>query len=95
MLGFLGFVITDFIHLPGDIYNVGPVAAHNAAVASGSAFQVLTVIAALEFISIVAVKQMYEGSGRQPGEFGTYRPPTLSYNPNHYYFSNAYLCHDY
>jgi light-harvesting complex I chlorophyll a/b binding protein 1 len=70
MLAWLGFVATEFVKLPGDVHNVSPVEAHNAAVASGSAFQVLAFIAALEFISVVAVKEMLEGSGRQPGEFG-------------------------
>jgi light-harvesting complex I chlorophyll a/b binding protein 1 len=70
MLATLGFVITDFLKLPGDVHNVSPVAAHDAAVASGSMFQILTFIVALEFISVVALKQMYDGSGRIPGDFG-------------------------
>jgi light-harvesting complex I chlorophyll a/b binding protein 1 len=69
MLATLGFIITEFIKLPGEVHNVSPVAAHNAAVSSGSGFQVLTFIVACEFVSCVAMKQMYEGSGRQPGEF--------------------------
>ena len=35
MLGFLGFVATEFVKLPGDIHNVGPIEAHNVAVGSG------------------------------------------------------------
>ena len=68
MLATLGFVATEFVHLPD--HNAGSVEAHNIAVADGSAFQVLTVIAALEFIGIVALKQTLEGSGRLPGDFG-------------------------
>lgn len=70
MLAWLGFVATEFVKLPGEVHNVGPVAAHNAAVASGSAFQVLSAIAALEFISSVALKETLDGSGRKPGYFG-------------------------
>lgn len=68
MLATLGFVITEFATLPN--HQVGSVAAHNIAVADGSAFQVLTVIAALEFIGCVALKQTIDGSGRKPGDFG-------------------------
>jgi hypothetical protein len=78
MLGTLGFIFTEFVKLPGDVHNVNSVAAHNAAVASGSAFQVLILIVALEFISVVAMKQMYDGSGRSPGEF--YFDPLNFYN---------------
>jgi hypothetical protein len=35
MLGFLGFVATEFVKLPGDIHNVGSIEAHNVAVGSG------------------------------------------------------------
>jgi light-harvesting complex I chlorophyll a/b binding protein 1 len=52
------------------VLGVSSVEAHNAAVASGAGVQVLSAIAALEFISVVAMKQMFEGSGRKPGEFG-------------------------
>ena len=69
MLAFAGWVASELgIRLPDHDY--GAIAAHDIAVKSGSGYQVLTTIAALEFISTVAVKQMYEGSGRKPGEFG-------------------------
>ena len=35
MLATVGYIATEFIHLPGAVYNVSPIAAHNAAVASG------------------------------------------------------------
>jgi len=68
MLATLGFVVTEFAALPD--HKVGSIAAHNTAVADGSAFQVLTVIAALEFIGCVALKQTLDGSDRKPGDFG-------------------------
>ena len=69
MLAFAGWVASELgIRLPD--HNYGAIAAHDIAVQSGSGYQVLTTIAGLEFISTVAVKQMYEGSGRKPGEFG-------------------------
>lgn len=100
MLATVGYVATEFVHLPGAAYSVSPLAAHDAAVASGThsiriearilvashtnlyttfirlsihlgaGFQVLTLIAGLEFIAIVAMQQMFSGSGRLPGDFG-------------------------
>ena len=69
MLATLGFVATEFVTLPGDVHAVSAILAHNAAVSSGSGFQVLTAIAALEFISCVAMREMFAGSGRAPGDF--------------------------
>ena len=68
MLAFLGFVGTEFVKLPD--HNYSPIAAHDIAVSSGAMAQILTFVAALEFISIVAVKQMLAGSGRAPGDYG-------------------------
>jgi Chlorophyll A-B binding protein len=56
MLAFLGWVATEFVKLPG-VHEVSPIAAHDAAVASGAGVQVLTAIAALEFIGVVALKE--------------------------------------
>mmetsp|Transcript_96276 Transcript_96276/g.272137 ORF Transcript_96276/g.272137 Transcript_96276/m.272137 type:complete len:201 (+) Transcript_96276:39-641(+) len=70
MLGWLGFVATEFIHLPGDVYNVGPLEAHNAAVASGSMFQILAAVVAAEAIGVVALKNTMDGGDRAPGDFG-------------------------
>lgn len=70
MLATVGFVITEFVHLPGDIHSVSSIEAHNVGVAAGSMYQILTLIAGLEFIGIVALKQTFEGSGRLPGDFG-------------------------
>merc|ERR1711916_34905 len=52
MLACAGIIGTSIFHLPGDMHNVGVVAAHDAAVKTG------------------AMNQMFEGSGRQPGDFG-------------------------
>ena len=67
MLAFLGFVVGDLVH---PVLGVSSVEGHNAAVASGAGWQVLAFIAGLEFISCVAMKEMFDGSGRKPGEFG-------------------------
>jgi len=67
MLAFLGFIVGDLFH---PVLGVGSVEGHNAAVASGAGVQVLVAIAMAEFISVVAMKEMFEGSGRKPGEFG-------------------------
>ena len=51
-------------------HNYGPIAAHDIAVNSGAMAQILCGVTAVEFISIVAIKQMLSGSGRQPGDYG-------------------------
>ena len=65
MLAAAGWVFT-YYHNP--VLGVGPLEAHNAAVASGAGAQVLTAIAALEFIGTVALKQTFDGK-RAPGDF--------------------------
>jgi Chlorophyll A-B binding protein len=67
MLAFAGWVVGD-IHNP--VLGVSSVEAHNAAVASGAGAQIIAFIVALEFINCVAMKEMFDGSGRKPGEFG-------------------------
>jgi len=69
MLAFAGWVVTEFVKLPGEVHNVSPIAAHDAAVASGAAWQVLALIAGLEFIGSVALKETFDGN-RAPGDFG-------------------------
>ena len=69
MLGFLGFVVSEYIHLPGEIHNVSPVAAHDVFVQNGGMFQILTAITALEAVSIIALKDTVEGK-RTPGDYG-------------------------
>ena len=65
MLAFLGWVVTVY-HAP--VLGVSPLEAHQAGVASGANAQVLTLIAALEFIGVVALKQTFDGK-RAPGDF--------------------------
>ena len=65
MLATVGWILTLFVN---PVLGVGPVEAHNAAVASGAGAQVLTGIAALEFIGTVALKQTFDGK-RAPGDF--------------------------
>jgi light-harvesting complex I chlorophyll a/b binding protein 1 len=69
MLAALGFVASEFVKLPGEVHNVSPLLAHDAAVASGAMTQILGFIIAIEAVSSVAVVQMMEGSDRAPGDF--------------------------
>jgi light-harvesting complex I chlorophyll a/b binding protein 1 len=68
MLAFLGFVFTDFYHLPGFDYTT--LEAHDACVASGSMSQLLLWLGAIEVVSFIGIDQMLRGSGREPGDFG-------------------------
>jgi light-harvesting complex I chlorophyll a/b binding protein 1 len=68
MLAFVGFVFTDFYHLPGFDYTT--LEAHDACVASGSMSQLLLWLGALEVVSFIGIDQMLRGSGREPGDFG-------------------------
>lgn len=69
MLGTLGFIATEFVKLPGEVHAVSPVAAHNAAVASGAMTQILLLIIVLESISVVALQETLAGR-RTAGDFG-------------------------
>jgi len=70
MLGFLGFIATEFVKLPGDVHQVSSVAAHDAAVASGAMYQILIFVVVAEILNVIAIKEMLDGSGRKPGYFG-------------------------
>lgn len=70
MLATLGFIVADFMKLPGSIHAVSSIDAHTAAVGSGAMVQILAFVSALEFVSVIAVKEMLDGSGRQPGDYG-------------------------
>ena len=71
MLGALGFITTDALYkLPGDMHQVSSVAAHDAAVSSGAMAQILLWTSLFEIVSVKAVSEMMEGSGRAPGYFG-------------------------
>ena len=68
MLAFVGFIFTDFYHLPGFEYTT--LEAHDACVASGAMSQLLLWIGLLEVISFIGIDQMLRGSGRAPGDYG-------------------------
>ena len=70
MLACAGIIGTSFLHLPGDVHEVGVVAAHDAAVKTGAMNQILFWTGLFEILSIKAITQMFEGSGRAPGDFG-------------------------
>ena len=70
MLAVLGFVVSGFVQLPGDLHQVSPVMAHDAAVKSGAFGQVFLWISIFELLSIKAINEMFEGSGREPGDYG-------------------------
>ena len=68
MLAFVGFIFTDFYHLPGFDYTT--LEAHDACVASGAMSQLLLWIGLLEVVSLISIDQMLRGSGREPGDYG-------------------------
>eukprot|EP01041_Mallomonas_annulata_P001441 gene1441-2774_t len=70
MLAVAGWVVSGFVQLPGDIHQVSAVAAHDAAVSWGGMQQILLWTSLFEILSVVAIKEMLEGSGRAPGYFG-------------------------
>ena len=69
MLAIVGWVTSEVIQLPGDIYHVSPIAAHDAAVQSHALIQVNLWISIFEIVSAKAVMEMFEGSGREAGDF--------------------------
>ena len=74
MLAVVGFVAVDsglrVYPLPEAYEGLTAITAHDALVKSGAMGQILLWISVAEIFSTVAVIQMLEGSGRQPGEFG-------------------------
>jgi len=68
MLALVGFIFTDFYHLPGFDYTT--LEAHDACVESGAMSQLLLWIGLLEVISTIGINQMLLGSGREPGDYG-------------------------
>jgi len=66
----VSLLLTDFPHLSlspksGDVHAVSSLAAHDVAVKSGALAQILIWTSIAEAISVVAISQMLEGSGRQ------------------------------
>jgi light-harvesting complex I chlorophyll a/b binding protein 1 len=71
MLAVLGFVATDVgFRIPGAMHQVASINAHDMAVEMGGMTQILTWIAVAECIGYLAILEMLDGSGRQPGDFG-------------------------
>ena len=70
MLAVIGYIHADISHLPGAIHDVSSAAAHDVFVNNGAFSQVNWLISILELVSFKALKEMNEGSGRKPGEFG-------------------------
>jgi len=68
MLAVVGFIFTDFYHLPGFDYTT--LEAHDATVSSGAMSQLLLWLGLLEGVSVIAIDQMLRGSGRAPGDYG-------------------------
>ncbi len=68
MLATVGFVFTDFYHLPGFDYST--LEAHDAAVASGSMSQLLLWLGLLEIFSAIKISQTMGGEGSPAGDYG-------------------------
>merc|ERR1719231_1888485 len=71
MLAFVGYVTVDAgIHFPGAKYQgIDALHAHNAMVDAGSMGFLLLVISFIEIISMVALYEAANGSGREAGDF--------------------------
>jgi light-harvesting complex I chlorophyll a/b binding protein 1 len=80
MLAVVGIIVATYFQLPGEVHQVGVVAAHDAAVKSGALAQVLLWTSLFEILSVKAVKETLEGSPRAPGYFG-FDPLNLSKTP--------------
>lgn len=74
MLGYVGFVAVDIgfkiYPFPEAYEGLTSVTAHDALVEQGAMGQIFLWISLAETLSTVAVIQMLQGSGRQPGDFG-------------------------
>eukprot|EP00607_Mallomonas_marina_P000078 CAMPEP_0182424932 /NCGR_PEP_ID=MMETSP1167-20130531/11230_1 /TAXON_ID=2988 /ORGANISM="Mallomonas Sp, Strain CCMP3275" /LENGTH=170 /DNA_ID=CAMNT_0024605143 /DNA_START=125 /DNA_END=637 /DNA_ORIENTATION=- len=70
MLAVVGWIVPSFFTLPGEMHQVSSIAAHDAAVGFGGMQQILLWTSLFEILSVVAIKEMLEGSGRAPGYFG-------------------------
>jgi Chlorophyll A-B binding protein len=74
MLAVVGFVATDLgfriYPLPEAYEGLTPITAHDALVEQGAMVQLNQWFSFAEIISTIAVVQMLQGSGREPGNFG-------------------------
>mmetsp|Transcript_10788 Transcript_10788/g.15898 ORF Transcript_10788/g.15898 Transcript_10788/m.15898 type:complete len:206 (-) Transcript_10788:253-870(-) len=74
MLGYVGFVAVDMgfkiYPFPEAYEGLTSVTAHDALIEQGAMGQIFLWISLAETLSTVAVIQMLQGSGREPGDFG-------------------------
>ena len=74
MLAWAGFVVPDLgFHIypfPEAYQGLNSVTAHDALVKQGAMGNILLFIGLAEMIGYLAVSEMLQGSGRQPGDFG-------------------------
>jgi hypothetical protein len=69
MLAVVGFIVQEFIHLPGDVFsNPHPMQAIGQVPVAGWV-QIFLLVAILEMIDIAAIKETLQGN-REPGYFG-------------------------
>eukprot|EP00585_Thalassiosira_rotula_P009711 CAMPEP_0196147510 /NCGR_PEP_ID=MMETSP0910-20130528/25563_1 /TAXON_ID=49265 /ORGANISM="Thalassiosira rotula, Strain GSO102" /LENGTH=202 /DNA_ID=CAMNT_0041409941 /DNA_START=107 /DNA_END=715 /DNA_ORIENTATION=+ len=74
MMAWLGWVSVDcglrVLPVPEALEGVTAATAHDASVEQGGLSQMFLWFSLLEIIDGIAIQQMLEGSGRQPGDFG-------------------------
>jgi len=74
MLAWAGYVSVDcglrVLPIPEALEGVTAATAHDASVEQGGLSQIFLWLGLLEVIGVITVKQMLEGSGRAPGDFG-------------------------
>uniref|UniRef100_A0A7S1FM68 Uncharacterized protein n=1 Tax=Corethron hystrix TaxID=216773 RepID=A0A7S1FM68_9STRA len=74
MMAWLGFVTVDMgfriYPLPEAYEGLTSVTAHDALVTNGAMGQLLLFIGLAEMIGWIAIAQMLQGSGREPGDYG-------------------------
>lgn len=79
MLATLGYVVADFVKLPGDIHQVSSFEAHKTFVDSGAMLQILGWIGLVEILTIPSLRNLNE-SGRAPGDY-SFDPLKLGASP--------------
>eukprot|EP00597_Dinobryon_sp_UTEXLB2267_P019430 CAMPEP_0201099368 /NCGR_PEP_ID=MMETSP0812-20130820/8358_1 /ASSEMBLY_ACC=CAM_ASM_000668 /TAXON_ID=98059 /ORGANISM="Dinobryon sp., Strain UTEXLB2267" /LENGTH=192 /DNA_ID=CAMNT_0047355233 /DNA_START=78 /DNA_END=656 /DNA_ORIENTATION=- len=79
MLATLGYIVADFVKLPGDIHLVSSLEAHNVFVKSGAMVQILLWTGLIELITIPALRSLGT-SDRAPGDY-SFDPLKLGAKP--------------
>merc|ERR1719183_1643594 len=74
MMAWLGYVTVDLgfrvLPVPELLEGVTAATAHDASVEQGGLSQMFLWFSLLEVLDLIAIKQMLDGSGRAPGDFG-------------------------